>query len=834
MANAKITIDIDAKQALKATNDLTGSVGQMAEQSKSVKVELKELKNALLDLEPGTAEFEKMAARAAELTDKIGDVNAQVRALASDTFKLDATTGVITGMAGAYGAVQGAAALLGVENEALMKTMVKLQAIQNVTNGLTQVANMLNKDSAAGLALRNTGTKLLTFLLGGQTAATGGATIATQALNVAMRALPILAIIGAVTALISVFSSMSREAEEARESLERLNKTNLDAAKLSLFQLKEANSELEQELRKIDLAVLEGTKTEKEANDEKRKLLNDRLSGIDEEIKKKKASVGATIFAMESSGQLEKIEGELYNDKVRRLKAYLELQDEEDVTLKRKKILLDDYLLSVDTEIKLREQLGGITKNEGKASEDAAKRSADAAKRRLELLFMIANQERINELERLKRDEKRLIEEEATDEEILAKKQEVNDKEKEISNAKYEFLIKEAKGNAQKIKLLETQRIGELEKLEADYQNNVQKFNDESEKRAIESANRKKKLAIENKILEEQIDMERELREADNEKSRENIRKLYGDRLIQLKQQQIETERDILLENTKLTEEERANIIAKAELDIVKLREVAVEESAEIIEETFQSMMQRIADEFTQWSNAVMGIVGAVGDYMNVQAENAAIERENQYNQETEALQAQLNQRNISEEEFAAKQDNLRRQKDAKDLIERRKQFKREKAMNIVSATMNMAQGILQALGGMPPPASFIMAALTAAMGGIQIATISSQQFKAARGGIVPGNQRKTVDSVPAMLAPGESVINSRSTAMFPNLLSEINQMGGGVPLNALPTEKSGAKKDIEPTFDDNKPMTFQVNVGVQEITNTQDRLTRYNELNQF
>jgi len=52
---------------------------------------------------------------------------------------------------------------------------------------------------------------------------------------------------------------------------------------------------------------------------------------------------------------------------------------------------------------------------------------------------------------------------------------------------------------------------------------------------------------------------------------------------------------------------------------------------------------------------------------------------------------------------------------------------------------------------------------------------------KFATGGLVQGMGTSTSDSIMANLSNGESVINAKSTAMFGNLLSNINQMGGGV-----------------------------------------------------
>lgn len=52
---------------------------------------------------------------------------------------------------------------------------------------------------------------------------------------------------------------------------------------------------------------------------------------------------------------------------------------------------------------------------------------------------------------------------------------------------------------------------------------------------------------------------------------------------------------------------------------------------------------------------------------------------------------------------------------------------------------------------------------------------------KFATGGLVQGMGTSTSDSIMANLSNGESVINAKSTAMFGNLLSQINQAGGGV-----------------------------------------------------
>ena len=74
---------------------------------------------------------------AAQLKDQIGDLKAATTALSSDFVKLDTTlAGVETGAA-IFQGVQSAIALTGVESEALVQTMVKLQAVQRLVNAVT-------------------------------------------------------------------------------------------------------------------------------------------------------------------------------------------------------------------------------------------------------------------------------------------------------------------------------------------------------------------------------------------------------------------------------------------------------------------------------------------------------------------------------------------------------------------------------------------------------------------------------------------------------------------------------------------------------------------------
>lgn len=67
----------------------------------------------------------------------------------------------------------------------------------------------------------------------------------------------------------------------------------------------------------------------------------------------------------------------------------------------------------------------------------------------------------------------------------------------------------------------------------------------------------------------------------------------------------------------------------------------------------------------------------------------------------------------------------------------------------------------------------------------------SLNQAKFAVGGYIRGAGTGTSDSIPVRVSNGESVMNANSTAMFGGLLSSLNQLGGGVPIQATQSAQS-------------------------------------------
>ena len=153
---------------------------------------------------------------AAALKDRIGDLKNATTALSSDFVKLDTTIAAIGVGASVFQGLSSAISLSGIENEQLTKTMVKLQAVQGVSNAISQISNALNKDAILGIQLRNGLEKIRNLVLTGTTAATAsataaevargtatvGATVATQGSTMAMKLLRVALISTGIGALV--------------------------------------------------------------------------------------------------------------------------------------------------------------------------------------------------------------------------------------------------------------------------------------------------------------------------------------------------------------------------------------------------------------------------------------------------------------------------------------------------------------------------------------------------------------------------------------------------------------------------------------------------------
>jgi len=97
---------------------------------------------------------------------------------------------------------------------------------------------------------------------------------------------------------------------------------------------------------------------------------------------------------------------------------------------------------------------------------------------------------------------------------------------------------------------------------------------------------------------------------------------------------------------------------------------------------------------------------------------------------------------------------------------------------------------------------------------------------------VVPGQASQT-DSVDALLAPGEMVINSNSSSMFAPLLSAINQAGGGIQL-APDAGFMQQQQTNTMVYAENQNQNLRAYVVESDITSSQSRLSRLRDNSRF
>lgn len=233
-------------KAVKAADFSMGqfgrNVGNYYETSISLKKQLlslnEELARMKLEGKENTDEYKNLIEKAGELRNTLSNVSAEIKRVGSDTSTIEGIAGAFEGVAGAAAAAQGATDLFGSENDDLIQSIQRLQALQAVMLGIQSVANALQKESAAVLLFVNAQRKLEILYTNLSTAAESkniivrkAATVAQWALNTAMKANPVGLLITAVALLAGVvllFANRTQKAAEAQIKLNEVQKNYFD------------------------------------------------------------------------------------------------------------------------------------------------------------------------------------------------------------------------------------------------------------------------------------------------------------------------------------------------------------------------------------------------------------------------------------------------------------------------------------------------------------------------------------------------------------------------------------------------------------------------------
>lgn len=241
-----------ARNVASGVSTLNDGFAIMNNSTAPLKLKLRELTNILADLElegrANTEEFTQLAEYAGSLSDAIGDARAAVSGYADDALSINAATEAMGTLASVGSVATGVMGMLGVENDNLQRTLVKVQSAMAVANGIQQIANNLNADSALMLRLRSVWNDVVSASTARNSVATGVNTVATNANTVATRAWNVAkaiskALFGDLTGLILVgaaaLATYSIATDNAKESEEEQNRA-LEEAKKKIDEQREA------------------------------------------------------------------------------------------------------------------------------------------------------------------------------------------------------------------------------------------------------------------------------------------------------------------------------------------------------------------------------------------------------------------------------------------------------------------------------------------------------------------------------------------------------------------------------------------------------------------
>ena len=265
-----------ALDEIQSQGDIFDEFGKGQEEvsgkTQTFKARLRELKSEMQQLDAAgqsdTQQFKNMSVEAAKLDQQIQITNEQIQILASKTFKSDAAIAGIRGITSAFGLGQAATALFGDQNEDLQKTLVRLNAVMQISQSIEQLDTLIKGENAAKEAIKIGLQKIAILNTQLDTAATSEniivknlATAAQWLLNAAMAANPgtiLLAVIGAIAGALLIFSSNSETAAEKQQKINDEWEAGTKYLKAYEDQLNKPNETKIKQL-KDELALLESS-----------------------------------------------------------------------------------------------------------------------------------------------------------------------------------------------------------------------------------------------------------------------------------------------------------------------------------------------------------------------------------------------------------------------------------------------------------------------------------------------------------------------------------------------------------------------------------------------
>jgi hypothetical protein len=495
---------------------------------------------------------------AAILNDRISDVRQSINTLADDGVKVRAALELGTVAVSGYQGFIGLTQLAGAESEDFLKVLTKLQAAQGVLNSLQAVQNALKKEGAIANVLLNR--------------SINGTATAMSGLQKAIIATGIGALVVAIGVLVANFDKLKRAVNGVTKEQEDYNKTakeRLDVAEQELNTIDEQTNQLKlQGLSQIDIIKL------------KKQAVQEAINEAEINLENQKQLRQTQIEAAERNKSI--LQGIL---------KFLTLPTQ---------LLIDTFnkvarVLGFDgIDFNIAERVAGFIFN----PEDVAKEGDEVIKEAEKKLNQLREQQAGFELalqsDRNEAFKKRLLKEEQQQKLLLELEEKLKDL--RIANLEDE--------NKKRIEQLQLQQQRERKQL-------IEKFgaNTELEKELI--INQQKEFdALIDSIENERLSKEQD-RFIRDEKARLELQLLLqkenSEALNEAQIQLWEFERDLLLANTDLTENERLKIIEEyrqKELELEKRTNDAIAKSDEELNAFRKNIAQKSFETLTFLASA--------------------------------------------------------------------------------------------------------------------------------------------------------------------------------------------------------------------------------------
>ena len=688
-------------------------LGKTTQKFESMRGKIMAIKNELFKLraegKQGTVRFQELTTELGRLGDIKDDINELGRALSSDTRHIDGMIQGVQGLVGAFSIFQGVQMLVGSENKEFQQAMMKMMATMQILNGVQQVANILQKESALMQTLNAAKTKLLAIAQTYQATATGGATAAQLSLNAAMLANPVGIVIAAVAALAAGLIYFASQADEAAIAQNKFNDALKNADKIT-NSLKTSMDDY------IHLRKIQG------ASDEE--LTQLQINGLKE---------FAIIQHRELKKQLWNLEG---------------LTAAEKVEVQKK---IDNWAnLTEAQKAELSKQFGNMKNLTDEQKDEFKKRNENLAKTNEEIVQLERKKEEILAAQNKEAARLRLenMEEGLAKDIAIIKADEMD---KLAAAGSNEVLRKEIIANAEK-------KIREVRKKYADEAKKDRENEDKERSQALA-----KRLENAKKFEQDMADFKKLMNEKqkplpdfekENLKSKMAEQKQYNDYVLGNSKAQLEDKIKAQKSNAELIyleEFENAKSLRnrkeawdKYQRALKQIDSDAEEFKTKKQKEEQAKRLELISEEVNRWLGALTNAIDIYLKFEQQQTDQQLNNINKVYDAKMEKNQAALDKGLITQEQFNKESEKLEKDKANKERKIRREAWEKEKKAALAKAAINIALGVVSSLSG-PPTYKWIEMGLVIAAGAAEMALIASAKnpYRKGTAQILSGNSHE-------------------------------------------------------------------------------------------